>query len=140
MDHDVPGAVVVGEGSRVPPVLWECEFGKGWALAAIAHTRSYLYPWLRAGSLSSLSQPRPCPPAYQLRRRGSCRTIYTEAVNPAALELKDWHHPHTLRPILLTAGDEQPCKVAPTAVTLVPRALGQPPRLQLSSPGPGRTR
>lgn len=90
MDHHVPGAVIVGEGSRVPPVLWGLWIWGGMdarsqALAAAPHTHPYLYSLEglalgqteAANTLNSLSQPGPRPHAYPLRRSG---TIHTEAL------------------------------------------------------------
>lgn len=122
MDHDVPGAVVVGEGSRVPPVLrgvwiWEGMDGRSQAPAAAPHPHSHPH------QLPKIPLPtRPHSPASRQKEKRTLLHHPHRSSQPCRLEVKDWHHPHTLRPTLLTAGDEQPCKVAPTAVTLFPNS------------------
>lgn len=120
MDHDVPGAVVVGEGSRVPPVLrgvwiWEGMDARSQAPAAAHHPDSHPH------QLPQIPLPARAPPSclYIQEKRILSHHPHRSS-QPCRLEVKDWYHSPTLRPTLLTAGDEQPCKVAPTAVTLFP--------------------
>lgn len=145
MDHDVPGAVVVGEGSRVPPVLWgvwiwEGMDGRSQALGCRSLSPAPS-PTCILGQEPAPSAPPPSPgPSLLPTHSGEEDHVAPSTQKQLALPLRGEGlapSPHPEAHIAHSPARWHPPVQPPSFL----RAQAQPPSHSSQlAPGPGRTR